>query len=377
MTNIFIGKNLTFNISLNKSSMSNFYVILPSNTNVEGNRTNSFRVRLPKKLQFNSEWLVGLAVFVYPHTWPSLGTSEAQYLRVIWKTGDRMEVALPSQNFANPSELLKKLKESLYTGSQDMVKKLRTIQYDMIGMRNQWDKQIDELMAIKKGKMVSREKDEEKPPQGDKPVEDVDKQKEETDEAEKKERHAHFQRLRQDAIAKMDKETQRILTATADLGLAAWIEAFRRIKYACSIDFEQSTQRFKVTMDSRYIDRVELSEQLAYILGFTSNTITQTTSAKFAPDMKGGVSSFYIYAPGLIEPVIIGDVSAPILRVVTIRGWPDDLIEETYMPIQYQRVLIKEISEIFIEIRTPSGALMPFQYGTCTLTLHFRKAAYF
>ena len=61
---------------------SSFYVILPSNTAVEGNRTNMFRVRLPRKLEFGSEWMVGLAVFVYPRSWPSLGTSPQQFLRI-------------------------------------------------------------------------------------------------------------------------------------------------------------------------------------------------------------------------------------------------------------------------------------------------------
>jgi hypothetical protein len=95
------------------------------------------------------------------------------------------------------------------------------------------------------------------------------------------------------------------------------------------------------------------------------------------PDMKGGVSSFFIYAPGLIEPVIVGDVTVPILRIVNIKGQSDEYIEETYMPIQYHKLLIKEITEILIEIRTPSGVKMPFQYGTCTLTLHFKKNEYF
>jgi hypothetical protein len=93
--------------------------------------------------------------------------------------------------------------------------------------------------------------------------------------------------------------------------------------------------------------------------------------------MKGGVSSFFIYAPGLIEPVVIGNVSAPILRMVAIKGWRDDLVEEIYTPIQYHKLLTKEISDIFIELRTVSGELMPFSYGTVTLILHFNKIPYF
>ncbi|KAL3114364.1 hypothetical protein niasHT_011765 [Heterodera trifolii] len=127
------------------------------------------------------------------------------------------------------------------------------------------------------------------------------------------------------------------------------------------------------------IKQVELSEQLAYILGFHTRHLSAPMSvARYQPDMKGGVSSFYVYAPGLIEPVIIGDVCVPVLRMVCIRSaQPDDMVEEAYTAVQYHQLITKEIAEIFIEIRTPTGALMPFQYGTCTLTLHFRKTPYF
>src|SRR5689334_22702559 len=102
----------------------NFYVILPSNTPVEGNLTNSFRVRLPKKLQFNSDWSVGLAVMHYPHTWPLLGTTKQQQVSITWKTGESFNIIVPTTNFSNPEGLLKILKDTLYEGSQDLVKKL-------------------------------------------------------------------------------------------------------------------------------------------------------------------------------------------------------------------------------------------------------------
>ena len=58
-------------------------------------------------------------------------------------------------------------------------------------------------------------------------------------------------------------------------------------------------------------------------------------------------------------------------------GLNDEVVEENYFAIQYHKLLVKEVSEIRIEIRSASGNLMPFQFGTCTLTLHFKKAAYF
>ena len=88
---------------------SSFYVLLPSNTAVEGNRTNMFRVRLPRKLEFGSEWMVGLAVLVYPRSWPSLGTSAQQFLRIRWRTKEELKIEIPAGSFKTPMQLLQTL----------------------------------------------------------------------------------------------------------------------------------------------------------------------------------------------------------------------------------------------------------------------------
>src|SRR5688572_6389658 len=107
---------------------NSFYVILPSNTNVEGNRTNTFRVHLPRKLQFNSEWEVGLAVIVYPYSWPSLGTMQDQFVQVDWQTGENVRIKIPASNVTNPSELRDTLHRLLGEGSEELAKKTRTAQ---------------------------------------------------------------------------------------------------------------------------------------------------------------------------------------------------------------------------------------------------------
>lgn len=126
-----------------------------------------------------------------------------------------------------------------------------------------------------------------------------------------------------------------------------------------------------------FIKNIQLSEQLAYILGFSGHIFQDTITAKFTPDMSGGVSSLYIYTPGLIEPVIVGDTLAPVLRIVNIRGTRDEIVEDTYVAVQYHKLLVKEISEIRVEIRSSNGQLIPFDYGTCMLTLNFKKDVYF
>jgi hypothetical protein len=183
--------------------------------------------------------------------------------------------------------------------------------------------------------------------------------------------------LLNEALAKLDEETRHIADVTKDTGFEAWVHAYRNVLFGCRVEFDRNTNRFTIRINTKIIKSFEMSEQLAYMLGFENPILHETAAARFMPDLNGGVSSLHVYSPGLIEPMIIGDVYAPVLRIVTIRGAQDEIIEEQFIAIQYHKILVKEISEIFVEIRTANGALMPFQYGTCTLTLHFKKAAYF
>jgi hypothetical protein len=136
-------------------------------------------------------------------------------------------------------------------------------------------------------------------------------------------------------------------------------------------------QRFHLQIDpATEIECVEISQQLSYTMGFAKTKIEQTGFAKFVPDIQGGISSLYVYTPNLIEPVIIGDTIAPVLRIVNVKGKRDEMVEDIFLGVQYHKLLTKEISEISVELRTPSGELVPFNYGCCTLTLQFKKLDY-
>ena len=60
--------------------MSSFYVMLPSNTNIEGNTPSSFTCRLPNVIDLSEgEWTVGLSSIIYPG---SFYGDDKQYLWV-------------------------------------------------------------------------------------------------------------------------------------------------------------------------------------------------------------------------------------------------------------------------------------------------------
>ncbi|KAL3071248.1 hypothetical protein niasHS_015511 [Heterodera schachtii] len=125
----------------------------------------------------------------------------------------------------------------------------------------------------------------------------------------------------------MAEEDRAILDSTKEMGMEAWIQAYRKVRFVCQFIFDTNINRFELKFDSRYVKKVNISSQLAYILGFDKTEfVLGENEAKFMPDMNGGVSSFHVYTPNLIEPMMIGDVTAPVLRIVTIRGKPDEWI---------------------------------------------------
>ena len=142
--------------------------------------------------------------------------------------------------------------------------------------------------------------------------------------------------------------------------------------------FDDATNRFSLEVDSDQIREVRLSQQLRYALGFEEEVYTRPlTHATYNPDLHGGIHSLYVYAPQLVEPSLLGDTMAPLLRIAKVNGAPGDMVEETYTMPQYHRVLEKQINEISIQIRTASGRLVPFNWGDCILVLHFKKATPF
>lgn len=82
-----------------------FFVYLPSNVIKDGNKTSSFKVTLPKHLDFNSNWSVALTAIQYPHLWANIGTHSLQFLDIQWLGGRKTRLYFPSATVTNISDL--------------------------------------------------------------------------------------------------------------------------------------------------------------------------------------------------------------------------------------------------------------------------------
>ncbi|CAK5077644.1 unnamed protein product [Meloidogyne enterolobii] len=149
-----------------------------------------------------------------------------------------------------------------------------------------------------------------------------------------------------------------------------------------SIKFQYNSNfgRFKIVFDHPSINYISLSPQLGYVLGFENPHFVQNNEiAKYGCDLKGGFSSFAVYAKGLTENMIIGNSLSSLLRVVSVSGaTPGEYNEKIYDTPIYARVLPREINEIEIELRTlDNGRLIPFSYGIVLVVLIFKKVLKF
>lgn len=199
-----------------------------------------------------------------------------------------------------------------------------------------------------------------------------------------------FRRLEDSKKSKIKKEEERLM---ANANIEAEKERLRKesnqIQIKCNIAtganfenlheyvrfvFDEKQERFNLFLNKNFIENLSMSSQLKYLLGLEGDKFSLALNqARYLPDLRAGISTIYIYAKDLIIPTIIGDTTAPILRIVTIKGNPGDLVEEHFLNPQYFKLTEKTITQINIDLRTSSGKLVPFNYGDCILCLHFKK----
>ncbi|KAL3120164.1 hypothetical protein niasHT_008918 [Heterodera trifolii] len=299
------------------------------------------------------------------------GTVEQQFVQIEWQTGNTVRIELPSSNVTNPHELGKNLYRLLGEGSDPLAKKVRSTQNSFMLASNKarrWAREeyikrrtkekkgirdeelllqalmtdagtLVDLNTVAQGLLAREKRAETSNILLRMPDDDNGSYQQKLDEYFSKLSEKNLSTIDEFGMIKLNAEIKNlteeervILEATKEMGTEAWIQAYREIRLVCQFNYDINRNRFIL------------------------NIVTH--------DMSGGVSSFHVYTPDLIEPMMIGDVTAPVLRIVTIRGKPDQIVEEQFFAIQYHKILLKEVSEIQIEIRTNSGSLMPFQYGT-------------
>lgn len=119
--------------------MNDFYLTLPSNTAPE-NKTSTFTVRLPTKLELQGKWEVALSEIQYPHSWNNIHGSTKSGLvdnsiEVTFKNNLTVSVFVPGGYYGTIHELLAAIaygKEYASKSIQKSVKQMHGLKKDTI-----------------------------------------------------------------------------------------------------------------------------------------------------------------------------------------------------------------------------------------------------
>ena len=109
-------------------------------------------------------------------------------------------------------------------------------------------------------------------------------------------------------------------------------------------------------------------------LSLSSSTRSMVVRGYSIVDLRRGFESLYIYS-SIVEPRIVGDKIAPLLRIVPITGSHGEMVTTRFDHVEYIPLLSREFGSVETEIRDDTGRPVPFERGKVTVTLHFRRCS--
>ncbi len=140
---------------------------------------------------------------------------------------------------------------------------------------------------------------------------------------------------------------------------------------AVVFDYDKITQ--KVIISVKPGASVTFSSLLQTMLGLSQAHFDEGVhEGAQVIDIRQGFYSLYVYC-NLIEPQMVGDALAPLLRIVPIRGQTGDLVTRSYENVNYHPVQLKRFDTVELDIRDDTGHKVSFERGKVVVTLHFRR----
>ena len=137
--------------------------------------------------------------------------------------------------------------------------------------------------------------------------------------------------------------------------------------------------KLKVRIDFGGMFSVKFNDALARMLGFTHtiiyrprpNSSTRVASKQF--DLSPiALPTMYIYCD-VLQHVVVGDVMAPLLRIVDVKTANTSVKHQILNPPLYVPLLKKNFDTIEIYIMTDEGLPFPFVAGKLVVVLEFKR----
>lgn len=137
-----------------------------------------------------------------------------------------------------------------------------------------------------------------------------------------------------------------------------------------SVTFNKTTKKVKVNLrkGSRLILHTGIAENLGFEPGEIKGPIVE---GPFAADPKLDFHLLYVYCD-IVEPQIVGNVYAPLLRIVKVHGQDGEIVNATFERGHYIPLARRSFDTLHIYIRTHTGRKVSFKRGKVIVKLHFR-----
>lgn len=144
-----------------------------------------------------------------------------------------------------------------------------------------------------------------------------------------------------------------------------------------TIEIDTSTRLIKIVLERETLS-IRLLNGLHFVLGFSQTVLWKKEEiADFPPALNRALNHMYVYA-SIVAPIQVGHMRVPLLKSI----WLD--VTKAYVHDEVRNVNIRHpmylpinsasMNSIEVNIRTDSGALVPFTEGSVTsVTLHFKK----
>ena len=137
--------------------------------------------------------------------------------------------------------------------------------------------------------------------------------------------------------------------------------------------YDQILKRVFFKMNTNYVHEAKIYGNLQYMLSFATNFLYGSREvASYPVDIRGGIDALYVYCD-LVENAVVGNIRAPLLRTVPVRGVYGDVVDEIYQTPHYAPLLKKDFNSVHISIKDDRNRLIPFAYKKTIVKLHFRK----
>lgn len=149
------------------------------------------------------------------------------------------------------------------------------------------------------------------------------------------------------------------------------IKGMTLVSHKNKIEFHYHPVTKRVTIKTKEKCKVVLHEGIAELLGFDPGEYSGIVHSPYIADPNASFPVIYVYCD-LVEPQIVGDVQAPLLRIVKVEGKDGEMVNAHYTRPYYLPITRQHFQSIQIDIRLHSGELVPFERGKTYLVLHFR-----